>query len=213
MERIFNRSDIEAFERFYRVNFITKLCGIQNANLVGTVDNNGVSNLAIFNSVSHISANPACMGLFQRPLTVPRQTYENIKDNGFFTINQVNVSFIKNAHYTSAKFEKGVSEFKNCQLTEQYVDDFPIPFVQESGIKIGLSFEEEHLIKANNNILIVGKIQKVVIPEIALGEDGNILLENLDAVGVAGLDSYFEINKIKRFDFARPFQEVREKKD
>lgn len=211
MEKIFNLADLEAFERFYRVNFITKLCGIQSANLVGTVDENGVSNLAIFNSISHISASPPCMGLFQRPLTVPRQTYENIKRQGFFTINQVKTSFIKNAHYTSAKFEKGISEFENCQLTEEYMDDFPVPFVKESGIKIGLSFEEEHLIKANNNILIVGKIQKVILPEEALAEDGNILLEKLDTAGVAGLDSYFEINKIARFDFARPMQKVKEK--
>ena len=211
MEKIFNLADIEAFERFYRVNFITKLCGISNANLVGTMDENGVSNLAIFNSVTHISANPPCMGLFQRPLTVPRQTYENIKNQGFFTINQVKTSFVKKAHYTSAKFDKGVSEFENCQLTAEFIDDFPIPFVKESGIKIGLSFEEEHLIKANNNVLIVGKIQKVILPEEVIMEDGNILLENLDTAGVAGLDSYFEINKIARFDFARPMQEVKEK--
>lgn len=211
MEKIFNRSDIEAFDRFYRVNFITKLSGIRNANLIGTVDENGVSNLAIFNSVTHISANPPCMGLFQRPLTVPRQTYENIKNKGFFTINQVKTSFIKKAHYTSAKFEKGTSEFENCQLTEQFIDDFPVPFVQESGIKIGLSFEEEHLIKANNNILIVGKIQKVILPEDSIAEDGNILLEKLNTAGVAGLDSYFEIKKIGRFEFARPFQEVKDK--
>ncbi len=211
MEKIFDLSDIQAFERFYRVNFITKLCGISNANLVGTLDENGVSNLAIFNSVTHISANPPCMGLFQRPLTVPRQTYENIKNKGFFTINQVKSSFVKNAHHTSAKFEKGISEFEKCQLTEQYVEDFPIPFVKESGIKVGLSFEEEHLIKANGNILIVGKIQKVILPEIALAEDGNILLEKIETVGVAGLDTYFAINKIAQFDFALPLQEVKKK--
>ena len=98
-------------------------------------------------------------------------------------------------------------------MTEQWLEDFPVPFVKESAIKIGLSFEEELLIKsANDNILIVGKIQKVILAEEALAEDGNILLENIETTGVAGLDSYFEINKIGRFEFARPYQEVKEKR-
>lgn len=210
MEKIFDLQDLQAFERFYRVNFITKLCGIRNANLIGTVDENGVSNLGIFNSVSHISARPPMMGFFQRPLTVPRQTYDNIKQTGYFTINQVGTDFIEKAHGTSAKFEKGESEFQACALTEQYLEDFPVPFVKESAIKIGLSFEEEILIKsANENILIVGKIQKVILPEEAVAEDGNILLENINTVGVAGLDSYFKLEKLARFGFARPNQSVR----
>ena len=204
MEKIFSLQDIEAFERFFRVNFITKLCGIRNANLIGTVDENGISNLAIFNSVAHIGANPPYMGFINRPLTVPRQTYDNIKNTGFFTINQVNNSFYKKAHGTSAKFEKGISEFETCELTEQYLKDFPIPFVQESLIKIGLSFEEEHLIQCNKNILIIGKIQHVIISEHLVAEDGDILLEKANSTGVAGLDSYFELKKIARLHFARP---------
>lgn len=204
MEKVFDLADLEAFERFYRVNFITKLCGIRNANLIGTTNENGTGNLAIFNSVTHIGANPPFMGFIQRPLTVPRQTYDNIKRAGFFTINQVNNAFFKKAHQTSAKYEQGVSEFETCELTEQYVEDFPIPFVQESLIKIGLSFEEEHLIKCNQNILIVGKIQKVILPENLIDEDGSILLEKANTTGVAGLNTYFEISQIGKMKFARP---------
>jgi len=204
MEKIFDLADLEAFERFYKVNFITKLCGIRNANLIGTTDENGISNLAIFNSVTHIGANPPYMGFIQRPLTVPRQTYDNIKRSGFFTINQVNNSFFKKAHQTSAKYKKGVSEFETCELTEQIADDFPVPFVQESLIKIGLSFEEEHLIKCNQNILIIGKIQKVILSEDLIDEDGSILLEKANTIGVSGLDTYFEIKQIGKMKFARP---------
>ncbi len=204
MEKTFDLADLEAFERFYKVNFITKLCGIRNANLIGTVDENGISNLAIFNSVAHIGANPPYMGFIQRPLTVPRQTYDNIKRSGFFTINQVNNSFFKKAHQTSAKYEKGVSEFEACELSEQIVDDFPVPFVQESLIKIGLSFEEEHLIKCNQNILVIGKIQKVILSESLINEDGSILLEKANTTGVSGLETYFEIKQIGKMKFARP---------
>lgn len=204
MEKIFDLEDLENFERFYKVNFITKLCGIRNANLIGTTDKNGISNLAIFNSVTHIGANPPYIGFIQRPLTVPRQTYDNIKYSGFFTINQVNNSFFKKAHQTSAKYKKGISEFETCELTAQTVDDFPVPFVQESLIKIGVSFEEEHLIKCNQTILIIGKIQKVILSEKLIDEDGSILLEKANATGVAGLNTYFEINQIGKMKFARP---------
>ncbi|MEM6965462.1 MAG: flavin oxidoreductase, partial [Bacteroidota bacterium] len=88
---------------------------------------------------------------------------------------------------------------------------FPVPFVKESAIKIGLSFEEEILIKsANENILIVGKIQKVILPAEAIAEDGNILLEDTNATGVAGLDSYFKLEKLARFEYSRPHQPVKE---
>lgn len=204
MEKTFDLADLETFERFYKVNFITKLCGINSANLIGTINEDGTSNLAIFNSVTHIGANPPFMGFIQRPLSVPRQTYENIKRSGFFTINQVNNSFFKKAHQTSAKYEKGVSEFEACQLTEQKVDGFPVPFVQESLVKIGLNFEEEHLIKCNQNILVVGKIQKVILSEDLIDEDGSILLEKAHATGVAGLNTYFEIKQIGKMKFARP---------
>jgi flavin reductase (DIM6/NTAB) family NADH-FMN oxidoreductase RutF len=204
MEKTFDLADLEAFERFYKVNFITRLCGIRNANLIGTTDENGISNLGIFNSVTHIGANPPYLGFIQRPLTVPRQTYDNLKRSGFFTINQVNNSFFKKAHQTSAKYEKGVSEFKACELTEQIVADFPVPFVQESVIKIGLSFEEEHLIKCNQNILVIGKIQKVIISEDLIEEDGNILLEKANTTGVSGLDTYFKISELGKMKFARP---------
>ena len=38
MEKTFDLADLETFERFYKVNFITKLCGINSANLIGTIN-------------------------------------------------------------------------------------------------------------------------------------------------------------------------------
>jgi len=204
MEKIFDLADIENLERFYRVNFTTKISGIQSPNLIGTLDQNGNSNLAIFNSVIHISSNPPTLGFLQRPLTVHRQTYENIKMKGFFTINSVTTDFIKNAHQTSAKYSNGISEFEQCNFTEQYIDNFQIPFVKESPIKIGMSWEEEHLIQSSGNIFIVGKIQKIILDDSLLANDGNVLLEKINLAGVAGLDSYFKLEKIARFEFARP---------
>ena len=83
-------SDFEKLEKQKRTNLINCLSGFRAANLIGTINNSGKSNLAIFNSVNHIGANPPLMGFIQRPASVERHTYENIKNTGCFTINHVN---------------------------------------------------------------------------------------------------------------------------
>ena len=127
------KRDIQAMERIERLNLINSLSGIKPANLIGTVSKAGKPNLAIFSSVIHLGSDPALLGFVMRPQReVRRHTYENIMDIGYYTINHVQQAFIQKAHYTSAKFEKGVSEFEKCKLREEYLYDFPAPFVRES---------------------------------------------------------------------------------
>ena len=135
------REDIESLDRKKRLNLINSITGIKPANLVGTKDGE-FSNLAIISSVVHLSSNPALIGITMRPSTVERNTLDNIKNNGQYTINHVASGFQKNAHYTSVKLLKEHSEFKECGLTEEYINEFQAPFVRESKIKMGLSLEE-----------------------------------------------------------------------
>jgi len=199
----YDLKDILSLEKYYRVSLINKISGLKSANLIGTKNNNDISNLAIFNSVIHIGANPPFLGFIMRPLVVDRHTYSNIKENGYFTINQVSKEIHKEAHMTSAKFSKEISEFNECGLTDIYIDDFPAPFVKESNVKIGLSFQEEHLIHVNKTILIVGRIEKIILPDDEVKEDGDIDLESLNAISVGGLDSYYECKRIARYEYAR----------
>ena len=207
----FDLEDILNLEKYYRISLINKISGVRSANLIGTKTEKGLSNVAIFNSVTHIGANPPLLGFIMRPLVVDRHTYANIKENGFFTINQVSTDIHDKAHQTSANYLNDVSEFEECGLTEINIDDFPAPFVKESKVKIGLSFQEETLIKANNTILIIGRIEKLILPDDAIKEDGDIDLESLKAVGVGGLDTYYECKRIGRFDYARADKEIRRK--
>lgn len=41
-----------------RIALINSLSGFKSLNLIGTINNQGQTNLAIFNSVVHIGANP-----------------------------------------------------------------------------------------------------------------------------------------------------------
>ena len=54
--------------RIDRLNLINSLSGIKPANLIGTINEDGTENLAIFSSVVHLGSNPALFGFVLRPL-------------------------------------------------------------------------------------------------------------------------------------------------
>ncbi len=196
---IANKSRIE------RLNIINSITGIKPGNLIGTRSNETGENLAIFSSVVHIGSSPALIGFILRPKgEVLRNTANNIQKTGYYTINHICSSIVKNAHYTSAKFAPEVSEFEQCDLTPEYRNGFSAPFVKESPLKIGLKFIEEIPIKRNNTSLIIGEIEHVFLPENALLKNGMIDLEKLQSVGISGLNNYYKLNKLESFPFARP---------
>lgn len=200
----FSFDDLMEMPSRYRGNLLNKVSGIKPANLIGTISKTGHSNLAIFNSVVHIGANPPYLGFVLRPTTVERHTYENIKETGIYTINQITTVIYKKAHQTSAKYKRGDSEFEKVGLTEEYSANFKAPFVKESTIKIALEFEEEQLIKCNETRLIIGKITQLILPENVVAADGDINLEELDCIGIGGLDSYYSIQKLNTYAYAKP---------
>lgn len=202
MSTTFTLEQILGMEKQSRTNLINSLSGIRQANLIGTISEKGLTNLAIFNSVIHIGANPPYMGFIQRPVSVPRGTYQNIKDTGYFTINQVNEQIYKQAHQTSARYD--VSEFEATGLTPVFLHDFHAPFVKESIVKIGLKYIEEHPISINGTILVIGEVQKIIFEENCLNESNIVQLNQTKAVGVNGLETYYSVQKIEELPYAKP---------
>lgn len=203
MTKRLTRADIGQLDRRYRMHLLNTLPGIKNVSLIGTQDRAGRSNLAIFNSLVHIGAHPPYLGFVLRPLTVNRQTYQNLKANEAFTVNMVTESIVKAAHQTSAKYAPGESEFAATGLTEWYSDHLQAPYVAESPVRIGLTFAEEQHIKANDTWLIVGAVEEIYFPETAVRATGHMDLNQLEAVGVAGLDSYYGLKWITQLGYAR----------
>lgn len=197
------RKEIELMDKDFRRNLINGLSGFKGANLIGTVDKDGEENLAIFNSVVHIGADPALMGFIMRPRTVPRNTYQNICETRFFTINSVHQSFIEKAHQTSAKYPATLSEFEEVGIESYFLDDFPAPFVKESAIKVGLEFVEELPIKANGTMLMVGAVVELDLDETVVDELGYVNLDRADGVALNGLNTYYSTEKLKRLSYAR----------
>jgi flavin reductase (DIM6/NTAB) family NADH-FMN oxidoreductase RutF len=195
---------INELEGLYRTNFFNTLTGYKSANLIGTLSADGIENLAIFNSVIHIGANPPLIGFILRPKSVERHTYNNLITSKYYSINHVHDGIIKNAHQTSAKYAPDVSEFNSCGLTPEYYEHFPSPFVKESRIKIGMKFVEEHVVRANQTSLIVGEVCQVLIDDIFVNKDGSINLPAAKTVAISGLDTYLSASKLDKLPYARP---------
>ncbi len=106
-----DKKEIEQLEQHYRRAFINSLAGFRQVVLVGTKSADGITNLAIFNSLIHLGANPALFGLMSRPDTVQRDTLQNILDTKEYTLNYIQAAQYKKAHQTSARYGKGISEF------------------------------------------------------------------------------------------------------
>ena len=200
----FSLNDIDQMHHLYRINLINSCSGYKSANLIGTKSKDGTSNVAVFSSVTHLGSNPGLLGFFLRPTTVMRNTYHNLKSTGVYTINHIFEDILVDAHHTSAKYDESISEFDVTTLKEDYKDNCFAPFVKGSPIQMEMRYIEEYSIKANNTILVVGKIENLYVPDELLEEDGFINLAKGKVATINGLDGYAVPNLKMRQDYQRP---------
>jgi flavin reductase (DIM6/NTAB) family NADH-FMN oxidoreductase RutF len=192
-----------------RAHLINSLGGFKSLALVGTTDKNGNTNLAVFSSVFHVGANPPLIGLIFRPSPPERNTFSNIIETGYYTINHVNESIYKQAHQTSARYDKDVSEFEITGLIKEYKDQFLAPYVAQSKIQLGIEFKEKIDISSNNTTLVIGEIKHIYVPQDCIAPDGFVDIEKANTVTCSGLDSYHKTIKLDRLSYAKPNLEIK----
>ena len=190
-------------DKLERIHFINTLGGFKSIALVGSKNQESLTNLAIFDSIVHIGSNPPLFGIIFRPGVVERHTLENILNTGFYTINHINEEIYKQAHQTSARYSRNISEFDETNLTEEYKNNFLAPFVLESNVQLAMEFVEKININSNNTILIIGKVKDVYFPEKYLHKDGFLDIEKAETLTCSGLDSYHKTIRISRLNHAK----------
>lgn len=200
----FDKEAIENLTYVKKINLINSVTGYKSANLIGTKSKTGVTNVAVFSSVTHFGSSPAILGFVLRPTTVIRNTYENIKETGVFTINPIFKSNIKDAHHTSAKYPKNVSEFDKTSLEEEYKDNWEAPFVKKAPIQLAMEYLEEYKIKANGTILVLAEIKKIYVREDLLEDDYLINLTKGEIAAINGLDTYAVPTNNLRLSYQKP---------
>ena len=207
--RTFSSKELAVQEKRYRTNFINSLSGFKSLQLLGSINQEGQANLAIFNSIFHVGANPPYIGLVVRPDGPEHDTLKNILGHEHYTLNNVKEEFYQQAHQTSARYASGESEFKACGFKEEYIGDFSVPFVKESSIQIGLKLKELIPVKTNGTTIVIGEVVLIRINETYILEDGTVDLEAAGSITVAGLDSYHRTEKIGRLAYAKPHVEAK----
>jgi flavin reductase (DIM6/NTAB) family NADH-FMN oxidoreductase RutF len=200
----FTKEAIQELPKIPRLNLINSCTGYKSANLIATKTAEGVSNVAIFSSITHLGSDPALLGFILRPTTVPRNTYKNIKDLGFFTVNHITETMIADAHHSSANYEEHVSEFDKTNLEETYYEGISIPFVKGSPVQILCKYLNEYAIKENGTIHIIASVEELFVEENLIQKDHWLRLDEEDVVTINGLDGYCVPKLVDRFDYARP---------
>jgi len=202
--RFFSRKDIDTMDYLFRINLINSTSGYKSANLIGTKSLDGFENVAVFSSITHIGSDPPLLGFFLRPTTVARNTYDNIKETGIYTISHIHSEILEDAHHTSAKYPKTISEFSVTDLKPEYKGIHNVPFVASAPVQILMKYVEEYHISANNTILVIGEVEELYVKDAMLENDGFINLSSGNIAAINGLDGYSIPNLIKRFEYQRP---------
>lgn len=195
--------ELEKLEKVERLNLINSCTGYKSANLLATKSVDGLSNVAIFSSITHLGSSPAMIGFIVRPTTVPRDTYKNIKETGHFTVNHITADMIADAHHTSANYDDTVSEFDKTKLEEEYKDEITVPFVKGSPVQLYCRYVNEYHIKENNTIHIIASIEKLFFEEKLRHKDGWLQIDKGNVIALNGLDGYCLPKLVDRFEYAR----------
>lgn len=196
--------DLKALDKVPRLNLVNSVTGYKSANLIGSISKEGKPNLAIFSSVTHLGSDPALLGFIMRPATVPRDTYKNMKETGYFTVNHVTENLIQRAHQTSANYKEEISEFDETQIASEYQEGISQPFVKESPVRLLCKYLNEYPIVENGCIHIIASIEEIYFEKEMLNHDYWLQLEKGKVVTVNGLDGYCLPKLLDRFEYARP---------
>ena len=204
---VYRTGDFAGMDQRFRTQLINSMPGVKALNLVGTRDAESRENLAIFNSIFHVGANPPYLGMVIRPDSVDRHTWQNIQATGSYTLNAVGADFYAKAHQTSARYDNQTSEFDAVGLNPEYRDGVIAPFVAESAIKIGLELQEFQRVECNGTLIVIGKVVYVEIEDELITDDGSVDLVKAQSVGSIGLDGYVDLSWIDRLSYAKPDRE------
>ncbi|NCT08798.1 MAG: flavin reductase [Flavobacteriia bacterium] len=202
--KFFDTKDIYDLQKIFRINLVNSCSGFKSANLLGSISEEGIANVAIFSSVTHLGSSPPTLGFILRPTTIPRDTYKNIKALGVFTINHIWEDIIEEAHHTSAKYSEEISEFDMTGLEPEFKGNFKAPFVKNAPVQMSMKFVEEIYVPSNDVILIVAQIQELYVKDELLQEDGFINLSKGKVATINGLDGYSIPVFKNRFEYQRP---------
>ena len=199
---IVTKEQIEGMEQRRRAAFVNSLTGAKGLFLVGTRDSDNHFNLAPFSSIVHLGSSPPLLGMVSRPASVERHSYDNIKQEKYFSLNAITSHFYEKAHQCSARYPKHTSEFDEAGLEPEVIQG--IPTVKESPLKILMKLIREVPIIENGTIFLISEVISVHAPDQAIFKDGGLDFSQIGSLTITGLDHYHELKSLMRLSYAKP---------
>ncbi len=169
---------------------------------IGTLSAAGVPNLAPFSFFNCVSGNPP-MFVFSAGRSARRDTLDNVRSSGEFTINIVTEEVAEAMNATSASLDADVNEFDVAGLTEVQPTQISAPMVAECKANIECVVTDVVNIghATEGNALVIGEGIVFHIEEQLL--DGTRIDQvALRAIGRHAGNSYSR--STDQFDLARP---------
>ncbi|AGC77352.1 flavin reductase (DIM6/NTAB) family NADH-FMN oxidoreductase RutF [Nonlabens dokdonensis] len=206
-----NLKQLQEYDRFYRGNLVNSITGFKSANLLATRSKDGIDNVAVFSSVTHLGSNPALFSFVQRPLGHGvGHTYYNLKETGKITLNHLPQSLIDRAHQSSAKYDESISEFEELGIEKLEREGFSAPFIKDAPVQLAAEYVNEYYLEENRCILVICKITDIFLHENHLAEDGWVDLGKAGTVTINGLDGYATAKVEKRLSYAQVDKDLEE---
>jgi flavin reductase (DIM6/NTAB) family NADH-FMN oxidoreductase RutF len=203
-QKQYSASDIANMEHRHKAHFVNSLTGFKSANLIGTINANGITNLCVLSSVINLGTDPALIGfVYRQHAHVESNTLDNILTTECFTLNHITAEYLDDAHHTSARYHGEVSEFDHTRFDAQF-GSIAAPYVSQSKIKIGLQFKQTVELPLPGLVMIIGQVTEVILDDDLLHEDGKIDLVAAQSLAVTGLDEYHTSESLGRLAYAKP---------
>ena len=162
--RHFLAEDLQAMPKRQRTEFIQGLSGIKSLFAIITSDGSTL-NIAPFNSIVHISSNPARIGYISRPDNNHRHTLQNVIAHQSFSINSVREEDLEEIVTCSENLPSNHSEFEGKHIQPTIPGNHSIPALHHADVQIFCQYEEHITIPSSQGILVIGRIQEVIIRE------------------------------------------------
>ena len=199
-----DKQQINELPQRQRAALVNSLSGFKPANLIGTADDHGHTNLAIMSSVVHLGSHPPLLALVVRPGGEDRHTLSNLLRSGQYSINHVGEDMVERAHQSAARYPSEVSEFDATGLTPAWWPGFSAPLVSEAPVKLAMQLREHRELEINGTHLVIGEVVCAELPDDSLYEDGSLDFGVTGSVALSGLDSYYRPALLKRMAYAKP---------
>ena len=118
-----------------------------------------------------------------------RQTYENIKNKGAFTVNIADEAHLAEADYFCLVSGSEVSKFDNVDMTAVKSEFVDAPYIEE--FPVAMECKVMDIREVGGHIHIIGEIINVVADEAVLNDKGIIDVEKVKAIAYDPADNNY----------------------